>query len=253
MGDKKCKPLTDGFRLLSSYYEAIRPLPDEERLMLYDAVWDFGFLGEEPENLPPLVNAVFIGLRENIRNSVRHYEKQTENGRKGGRPPKTQNPTETQTKPNENPNETQPKPKVSKTKNRDSESESESDSESACESANRAGEARDARTPPTVEDVVAYITEHGLEADAQSFYDYYTARDWRDGNGRPFKDWTALLRRWASNGYDDKRRGKDACMETLQQIYSEEAAKEENSIVSVQTPQEHAALTDPFAIFKEGG
>ena len=44
---------TNGFRLLPSYYEAIRDLPDAERLLLYDAVFDFGF-GNEVQELPPL-------------------------------------------------------------------------------------------------------------------------------------------------------------------------------------------------------
>ena len=49
-----------------SYYEAIRPLPDEERLTLYDAILDYGMTGAEPENLPPLLVGYYVLLRSRI-------------------------------------------------------------------------------------------------------------------------------------------------------------------------------------------
>ena len=97
---------TEGFRVLPSYFEAIRPLPDAERLALYDAIWDFGF-GNEVSELPPLLAGYFGLIRPSLEKSIRFETKQRENGSKGGRPPKTQteprgNPDETQTKTTEN-------------------------------------------------------------------------------------------------------------------------------------------------------
>ena len=49
-----------------SYYEALRPLPDSERLMMYDAILDYGMTGAVPENLSPLLMGCFILLRSRI-------------------------------------------------------------------------------------------------------------------------------------------------------------------------------------------
>ena len=52
-----------GFHVLPSYYEAIRDLPDKERFPLYDALFDYGFEGAEPENLSPVGQAIFSLIR----------------------------------------------------------------------------------------------------------------------------------------------------------------------------------------------
>ena len=49
-----------------SYYEAIRPLSDAERLAMYDAILDYGMTGAVPENLSPLLMGYFILLRSRI-------------------------------------------------------------------------------------------------------------------------------------------------------------------------------------------
>lgn len=100
MGEEK-KPKTDGFRILPSYYEAIRNLPDTERLLLWDAIMDYGF-GNDVEDLPPMLRACFTLLEPVIKKSVEYYQTQKKNGKKGGRPPKAKrNPNETQRKPNQ--------------------------------------------------------------------------------------------------------------------------------------------------------
>ena len=77
--------MTDGIVFLSSYYDAIRQLPDAERLLMYDAIVRYGIEGELPE-LPPLLNAAFLFCKPNIDNSKNRYADAVENGKKGGRP-----------------------------------------------------------------------------------------------------------------------------------------------------------------------
>lgn len=50
-------------------------------------------------------------------------------------------------------------------------------------------------TPPTLDDVSAYIREHGSNVDAQRFLDFYTAKGWMVGKNR-MKDWKAAVRTW---------------------------------------------------------
>ena len=49
---------------------------------------------------------------------------------------------------------------------------------------------------PSQEAVYEYARELGIEGEAQAFMDFYAIRDWCV-DGRPVKDWKALLRIWA--------------------------------------------------------
>ena len=89
-----------GFVILPTYYEAIRQLPDGERLMIYDALMAYGLDGVLPDGLPPMLNIIFTLIKPNIDSSIRRYRASVENGRKGGRPARSnKNPDETQRKP----------------------------------------------------------------------------------------------------------------------------------------------------------
>lgn len=48
---------------------------------------------------------------------------------------------------------------------------------------------------PSRADVAAYISEQGLKVDADDICDYYDAVGW-EINGKPVKDWRAVVRRW---------------------------------------------------------
>ena len=51
-------------------------------------------------------------------------------------------------------------------------------------------------TPPTVEEVRAYCQERNNGIDPEAFVDYYTARGWKYGQGKPVADWKAAVRTW---------------------------------------------------------
>lgn len=51
-------------------------------------------------------------------------------------------------------------------------------------------------TPPTVEEVEAYIQERKSNVNAQHFVDYYAARGWIYKTGQKMKDWRAAIRTW---------------------------------------------------------
>ncbi len=80
--------MAGGFVMLPSYYVALRPLPDDQRLAMYDAIWDYVFAGTLPEGLSPVLNGYFLLLQPNIDASARRYNASVSNGRKGGRPRK---------------------------------------------------------------------------------------------------------------------------------------------------------------------
>lgn len=56
-------------------------------------------------------------------------------------------------------------------------------------------------TPPTVEEVQEYCKERGNGIDAEHFMDYYAARGWKYGQGKPIVDWKAAVRNWEKNKF----------------------------------------------------
>ena len=50
-------------------------------------------------------------------------------------------------------------------------------------------------TPPSVDEIADYGAQIGKEAEAQGFFDYYSALGWRIA-GQPMADWKAAFRRW---------------------------------------------------------
>ena len=60
-------------------------------------------------------------------------------------------------------------------------------------------------TPPTLEDIQAYVKEKSLSVDPEQFMDYYQARGWILSNGKKMKDFRAGLRYWNRNQRSYKR------------------------------------------------
>ena len=52
---------------------------------------------------------------------------------------------------------------------------------------------------PTLEEIVAYIKESGLYVDANKFFKYYSASNWKDNRGRAVKNWKLKLISWDKN------------------------------------------------------
>lgn len=108
--------MKDSFVFYKSFYDAIKKIPEEYQLELYNAILSYSLEGIEPNNLSSIAEAMFILIKPNIDSSQKRYEASVENGKKGGRPlKKTQeepdkNLDKTQQKPNQNLDETQEEP-----------------------------------------------------------------------------------------------------------------------------------------------
>lgn len=67
--------------------------------------------------------------------------------------------------------------------------------------------------PPSVDEVKAYCTEMSYGVDAEAFVDFYAARGWSYGTGKPMKDWKAAVRTWVKRDKErvepGKKRGKE--------------------------------------------
>ena len=66
------------------------------------------------------------------------------------------------------------------------------------------------KVPPTLDEVRAYCLERRNGIDPQAFMDFYEARGWKYGQGRPVVDWKACIRTWEhrrreEGGQDEQR------------------------------------------------
>ena len=75
--------------------------------------------------------------------------------------------------------------------------------ESNTEQSNTEREKRKRFTPPSVDEVRAYCQERNNGIDPQAFGDYYEARGWKYGQGKPVVDWKACVRTW-----ENRRKGE---------------------------------------------
>lgn len=62
-------------------------------------------------------------------------------------------------------------------------------------------------TPPTLEEVQAYISENNFSVDAARFVDYYAANGWQVGKSK-MKDWRATVRNWNRREKESKPQSK---------------------------------------------
>lgn len=78
-----------GFTFFRSYYDAAEDMTDEEMLSYLKAIIHYSLFGEEPEELPRLVKAVFAAIKPHLDGNAKQFN----NGCKGGRPRKAKNET----------------------------------------------------------------------------------------------------------------------------------------------------------------
>lgn len=105
--------IRESFVIFRNWAEAIEALPEKYQLQTFKALVEYGFNGEIPKNLPPIVNAMLISFSAGMENSILRYNASVENGKKGGRPRKNveEKTQENLDEPNHNlekPSETQP-------------------------------------------------------------------------------------------------------------------------------------------------
>lgn len=190
--------MAKGVLIQPSFYEAMKILPDNERLLLYDSLCEYSLHGVEPENLPPTANSFFIMMRPNIDSSNNRYAASVANGSKGGAPKGNQNARK-QPKNNQRNNQTkQPKNK----QDYDLDSDYDSNLDSDCDSDTSADKPHRTRfIPPSVEEVREYCQSRNNNVDPQRFVDHYTSNGWKVGRNK-MKDWKAAVHTWERNEYN---------------------------------------------------
>ena len=78
--------MIDYFAFFLSYHEAIKDMPDSERLCAYDAIVRYGLYGEVIDGMTPTTRIIFTLAKPTLDSSRERRRVNTENGKKGGRP-----------------------------------------------------------------------------------------------------------------------------------------------------------------------
>lgn len=62
---------------------------------------------------------------------------------------------------------------------------------------------------PSISEIVDYIQEHNLNADAKKFWKHYESTGWKTGND-PIRDWKGLLKKWSKAEREEDNPGTGA-------------------------------------------
>lgn len=94
----------NNFTFYNNYFEIVRYLKNEDRLSMYDAIFNYMFEDKEP-NFEGIKKGIWVNIKMPLDNSKTNYN----NGKKGGRP---KSESKTEEKPKQNPKETETKAKT---------------------------------------------------------------------------------------------------------------------------------------------
>ena len=170
--------MRDSVLFYRSFYDALKNIPPDERLKVYDAIMEYGMYDHDPD-LEGVALAIFLLAKPQIDANNKRYE----NGCKAKKK-RTVSETEADTK--QELIEVEAKEKVKeKVKVKDN---------------------NKIFKPPTVDDVRAYCTERGNNVDPQSFVDFYESKGWMIGKNK-MKDWKAAVRTWERSETKTRQEG----------------------------------------------
>jgi len=170
-----------GFIFYYSFYEAMKNLPDDVRLSLYDAIAQFSFDGEISE-LNGIAGNFFSLIKANLEANNRKYE----NGKKAKQ-------KQTISKTEANDKQTIIKSEA-KEKEKYKEKEEAKEKEKKIEMTNKFA-------PPTLEDIKSEIQSKNYQIDAESFFAHYESNGWVQSSGVKIKNWKMTLVTWSKRQF----------------------------------------------------
>lgn len=171
------------FTFFENFKETADKLPDDLRLKFYDAITDYAFKGEEPNDaiIGALVNAFKPSLdKVDNRGGARDG---------AGRPKADIDNFENQNNSKE----------IKNIQNNSNDNQkNQSFQESKKEENKKEINKEKSFIKPTIEEINLYCQERNNGVSAREFYDFYTSKGWMVGKS-PMKDWRAAVRTWENN------------------------------------------------------
>ena len=191
----------DTFVFCPSFYHQLRAIKSiETRLMVYEAVVEYGILGKVPDfsTVDPLglIDGIFAAIKYVIDSTkskrVHISNERSKAGKNGGAPKGNQNARK--------------QPKTSKTNKTSVDVDVDVDvdekikklsneSKESADKPRKVAAKRAAFVAPSPQEVKDYISEKGYAVDAQRFIDFYEAKGWMIGRNK-MKNGRAAVRTW---------------------------------------------------------
>ena len=185
----------DSFIFYSSYLEAAADMQPKDRLAFYDALIGYALEGKEPPVLDKIPRIAFKLCRPQIDANNLRYE----NGKRGGRPKKTdgfenEKPVVIKTeKPMVLKNDAEKKPNVNVNVNVN---DNVNEKRESIERKVAVAPALPRFVKPTIQEVAAYAASLRYTGfNAERFYAYYESNGWRVGKN-PMKSWKGAVVNW---------------------------------------------------------
>lgn len=177
-------------KLFVDYLDAIEPLGDAERGRLFTSLLEYARTGEAPQ-LGGNERFLFPMMRAQIdRDSAAMAELSEARSKAGKIGAEAKQANAGFAKQNKQMPNLPSKSSYDKDKDKDKDKD---------ESITRARRF----TPPTLDDVLAYVRERGSDVDPQRFLDFYASKGWMVGKN-PMKDWKAAVRTWEKRELEKK-------------------------------------------------
>lgn len=174
--------MKESFILYKSFYEPIKEFSDEEKGQLLDAIFQYNS-GENLRKLSPVCQVAFNFMKSQFDRDNSKYkaiiERNKNNGKKGGRPPKEQNPEESK-----KPSGLIGMPEEPK----------KADTDTVTDTATDKKENNKKKTnvfiPPALFEIQKYFSENGYSNEAaEKAFKYYDSANWKDSNGKQVNNW----------------------------------------------------------------
>ena len=191
-------------KVFTDFLEVAEPLSDEERGRLFMAMLNYALDGSLPE-LTGNERFVWTVAKQHIDREVAAYKTKVEADRRNGRKGAAIRWSKVAKDGDPYPDHSQDSQDNDNEKEKNNDNDKDNDSLSSTEPRLTAEERE---KKPSLEEVMSFSQEAGLNVDVQYFYNYYEANGWYIGK-RPIRDWKAAVRSWESNGMDRERPARE--------------------------------------------
>lgn len=181
--------MAEAFTVFEKFGDVCAELEESDRKELIYAINMYGMFGVEVE-LPYMLKALFISLKEDIDNSKAMRARGSKGGRPKGKPRVSESEKPEVSDDYEPVVSESGEPMVSE----DSEN-SESQSKPIQSKPNQSKPRVRRFTPPSVDEVREYCSEKGYTFDPEAFVAFYESKGWKVGRN-PMRSWQAACTTW---------------------------------------------------------
>lgn len=181
--------MAEAFTVFEKFGDVCAELEESDRKELIYAINMYGMFGVEVE-LPYMLKALFISLKEDIDNSKAMRARGSKGGRPKGKPRVSESEKPEVSEDDEPVVSESCEPMVS-----DDSENSESQSNPNQSKPNQSKPKVRRFTPPSVDEVREYCSEKGYTFDPETFVAFYESKGWKVG-GSPMKSWKAACTTW---------------------------------------------------------